>query len=241
LNPSAGFLNPSADFIPDPPAGPPQNPPQEPPGAAADIAATLAEQGWCVTDDFVAPLLVSQLRHEARERWQEGEFCRAGVGRGAGLELRPEVRTDRVLWLDPADLTGAQGVFRDALESVRLAVNQAMYLGLHELEAHFAVYPPGAYYRRHLDQFRGLGGRRLSCILYLNDAWTPADGGALRVYTAPMDGVDGASPEAAAAGDYVEVLPLGGRFVTFLSARFLHEVLPAQRERFSLTGWFRTR
>jgi SM-20-related protein len=29
--------------------------------------------------------------------------------------------------------------------------------------------------------------------------------------------------------------------VTFLSARFLHEVLPARRDRFSLTGWLLSR
>ncbi|WP_254045150.1 2OG-Fe(II) oxygenase [Thiohalocapsa sp. ML1] len=232
-------MNPSAGFIPDPPAGPPQDPPQEPPGAAADIAAALTEQGWCVTDGFVSPLLVSQLRHEAQARWQKGEFRRAGVGRGADLEVRPEVRTDRVLWLDPAALTGAQRCYWDALEAVRLAVNQAMYLGLHELEAHFAVYPPGSYYRRHLDQFRGIGRRRLSCILYLNDDWQAADGGALRIYTEPVDADRGEA--GVASGDCVEVLPLGGRFVTFLSARFLHEVLPARRERFSLTGWLLSR
>jgi SM-20-related protein len=29
--------------------------------------------------------------------------------------------------------------------------------------------------------------------------------------------------------------------VTFLSARFIHEVLPARRERYSLTGWLKRR
>lgn len=233
-------MNQSASLVPppDPPAGPPQDPPQEPPGPAADIAAALAEQGWCVTDGFVSPLLVSQLRHEAQARWEEGEFRRAGVGRGAELEVRPEIRTDRVLWLDPARLSGAQRCCCDALEAVRLAVNQAMYLGLHELEAHLAVYPPGTYYRRHLDQFRGIGRRRLSCILYLNDAWQAADGGALRIDTEPVDADQDRGEAGVGSGEFVEVLPLGGRLVTFLSARFLHEVLPARRERFSLTGWF---
>jgi SM-20-related protein len=177
---------------------------------------------------------VSQLRHEAEERWQDGQFRRAGVGRGSGLELRPEVRTDRILWLDPAGLTGAQKALWQRLEAVRSAVNRLMYLGLHELEVHFAVYPPGACYRRHLDRFHdqhGTSGRReLSCVLYLNDAWQPQDGGALRIYTGDED--------ATACAD---VLPIGGRLVTFLSARFPHEVLPARRERFSITGWFRSR
>ncbi|MFT6394425.1 MAG: SM-20-related protein [Methylophilaceae bacterium] len=39
----------------------------------------------------------------------------------------------------------------------------------------------------------------------------------------------------------MDILPKSGRIVLFLSAKFWHEVLPATRERLSLTGWFRTR
>jgi len=35
------------------------------------------------------------------------------------------------------------------------------------------------------------------------------------------------------------VLPQQGRLVVFLSDRFVHEVLPSKRDRFSVTGWFR--
>jgi SM-20-related protein len=206
---------------------PPEQPPREPPDTPERIAATLADQGWCVAEDFLPPLVVSQLRHEARQRWKRGDFRQAGVGLGAGLHLRPEVRTDRILWLDPDKLTGAQRHCTRRLDEVRLAVNRLMFLGLHELEAHYAVYPPGTYYRKHLDQFRGMSGRQLSCVLYLNGDWRECDGGALRIYRDPD------APERC-----VEVLPVGGRLVTFLSARFLHEVLPARRERFSITGWF---
>lgn len=146
------------------------------------------------------------------------------------MELRPDIRTDRVSWLDPDALTAAQRRYWEQLEQLRLAVNRQMFLGLFELEGHFAIYPPGTYYRKHLDQFRGIAGRQLSCILYLNEAWDETDGGQLRIYTDPDD------PEA-----FEEVLPRGGQLVTFLSARFLHEVLPARRERLSLTGWLRTR
>ncbi|MCO6705038.1 2OG-Fe(II) oxygenase, partial [Streptomyces sp. CHB9.2] len=38
-----------------------------------------------------------------------------------------------------------------------------------------------------------------------------------------------------------DVLPLGGSLVCFLSGQLPHEVLPATRERLSLTGWFRRR
>lgn len=205
-------------------------PPERPPALAEQIAATLADQGWCMTDNFLAPLHISQLRHEAQQQWQAGHFRRAGIGRGENLEVRDEVRTDCVAWLEPSDLSAAQRLYWSQLEQLRLAINRSLLLGLYELEAHLAVYPPGTYYRKHLDQFRGIGERTLSCILYLNEAWQARDGGALRLYTDPNH------PEASEL-----ILPEGGRLVTFFSARFLHEVEPAQRERLSLTGWFKRR
>ena len=38
-----------------------------------------------------------------------------------------------------------------------------------------------------------------------------------------------------------DVQPTGGCLVVFLSGEIPHEVLPASRERLSLTGWFRRR
>ncbi len=71
--------------------------------------------------------------------------------------------------------------------------------------------------------------RKLSCVLYLNENWKPEEGGELRFY---LDG-NGA--------EFEDVLPQGGRLVVFLSAQFVHEVLPAKRERLSIAGWFTTR
>ena len=39
----------------------------------------------------------------------------------------------------------------------------------------------------------------------------------------------------------LDIFPVGGTLVAFLSARYWHEVLPATRERLSLTGWFKVR
>jgi SM-20-related protein len=113
---------------------------------------------------------------------------------------------------------------------LRLALNRELQLGLFEYECHFARYAPGAFYRKHVDRFSRDSRRRLSSILYLNPAWAAADGGALRLYMER-------TPESAR----VDIAPAGGTLVLFLSERFPHEVLPATRERLSLTGWFKTR
>jgi SM-20-related protein len=194
------------------------------------IARGLADDGWCVTPGFVTPELVNMLAGEAQQEWVAGEFRPAGVGRGTDLKVRPEIRNDRVNWLDPAGPSLAQRAYLDQLERLRQAINNQLYLGLFDFEGHLAVYPPGSYYRRHRDQFRGIGLRTVTVILYLNDDWAARDGGQLRLYTDPDD------PRS-----YRDILPQGGRLVTFLSAEFEHEVLPATRDRLSLTGWFRIR
>lgn len=190
----------------------------------------LTERGWCVADDFLAPIRVAELRECLWANWEAGEFRPAGIGRGENWELKPEVRTDRVCWLQPEQAPPAIRFYLDRMEQLRAEVNRSLFLGLFDFEAHMAVYPPGTYYRKHLDQFAGVGTRTLSAILYLNEAWQPEDGGQLRLYTDPDD-----------AKVYQQIEPLGGRLVLFLSARFLHEVMPARRERIGLTGWFRTR
>jgi SM-20-related protein len=194
------------------------------------IVRALTHTGWCLTDGFLAPSLVADLRREALDQRRTGGFHRAGVGRGRGHQVRPEIRADEILWLDAGNCSAAQGVFLSRIESLRQALNRALFLGLIEFEGHLAVYAPGGFYRRHLDRLRGVEARTVTCVCYLNDAWCAADGGQLRLYADPED------PERA-----TDVLPQGGRLVTFFSADLPHEVLPARRERVSVTGWLKRR
>jgi SM-20-related protein len=98
---------------------------------------------------------------------------------------------------------------------------------LFDLELHYAWYPPGAEYLRHVDQPLGTTRRLVSLVLYLNVDWDPLTGGALRLYDA--------------AEQCMDVEPLAGRLVCFLTAGRAHAVLPTRRDRFSLSGWFRGR
>ena len=92
---------------------------------------------------------------------------------------------------------------------------------------HYARYPAGAAYARHLDEPRGSDARRVAVILYLNANWEAAAGGQLRIFDA--------------AGGQRDILPCGGRLVCFTTAGREHEVLPAARVRWSASGWFRVR
>ncbi len=193
------------------------------------VADALAEDGWVCIPQFVPATTWRALAVEVQARHASGGLRAAGVGSGERRRTAPAVRGDQIYWLEPTSANAAQEDALSRLEDLRRTLNCELQLGLFEFEGHFALYPSGAGYRRHQDQHRGSRARVLSCVLYLNSDWRAEDGGQLRLYLDP------------ACGDNRDVLPEGGTLVCFLSDRFWHEVLPARRERLSLTGWFRHR
>jgi SM-20-related protein len=190
------------------------------------ICAALETRGWAIETAFLADALTASLRGEARRRDAAGEFHPAGIGRARERVERDDIRGDRIRWLDENERCAAEMPLWQALTALRAALNQTLFLGLDSFEGHYAVYPPGAFYRRHRDRFRDDDARVVSCILYLNEAWSPDDGGALHIH---LD--EGG----------IEVLPAGGTLVCFEAERFEHEVLPSRRERLAVSGWFRRR
>jgi SM-20-related protein len=145
--------------------------------------------------------------------------------------IREDIRRDQVRWLEPDAVSPAEARYLETLEDLRQAINRRLFLGLFGFEGHFAVYPPGAFYKAHLDRHRETRDRVVTAILYLNDGWEEAHGGQLKLWTTP------GAPDGPA-----EVLePRMGTLVSFLSGDYWHEVLPARRTRMSITGWFRVR
>lgn len=200
---------------------------------ALHMAGDFVRQGWAVQENFLNGKCWRELAAEAQGLWQQGRFGKAGIGREAMHRVQAGIRGDDTLWLDePMTPVACRFVTRE-LEALRLALNASTYLGLFEFEGHLAAYPTGACYARHLDQLRGTETRQVSVALYLNDTWQTADGGELRLYPPGLDG--------APADSGTTILPRGGTLLIFASAGMPHEVRPAKRTRFSLSGWFRRR
>jgi SM-20-related protein len=199
------------------------------------IITHIAEQGFCIVENFLDAATVSNLAAEAIELKAKAELKPAGIGR-VHQALNPEIRGDSIYWLDAEQTTPAQQSYFRKMEQLRLHLNQALYLGVFGLECHLAVYPAGAFYKRHLDRFANADSskpqRKISCIVYLNQNWKKEDGGELRLYLNTND---------AHQANFFDISPNAGRAVIFLSDTFYHEVLPAKHERISLTGWFYTR
>jgi SM-20-related protein len=195
--------------------------------ATERICTGIAERGIAVEPNFLPASAIAALAAHARQQDVAGEFHAAAIGREALRVEQRAIRGDRIAWLDETDPSPAVQSAWYALSELRQALNAALLLGLFAFEGHYAIYPPGASYRRHRDRFRDDDARVLSCVLYLNRDWGASDGGLLRIHIA--------------SGECCDVTPIGGTLVCFLSEQFEHEVLPATRERLALTGWFRRR
>lgn len=190
------------------------------------VADDLAARGWSVQREAVPLGLAGELADICDALWQAEQLTPAGIGRGSDLAVVPEIRGDYTRWLDACPASPAKTVYLDLMCDLRETLNRTLFLGLDTFETHFALYPPGAGYRKHLDRFKNSPLRTVSVVAYLNRNWRPGDGGELRLHL--KEGV-------------VDVEPRAGTLVVFLSARIVHEVLSANRERCSLVGWFRRR
>jgi SM-20-related protein len=186
----------------------------------------LADQGWAMMDEFLPADALAALSHEAQQLRAENYFRQAGVGSGNHPIVRSETRGDQIIWLDEQALTTAQKTYWAVMEELRRELNRELYLSLVSFEAHYAIYPPGAYYQKHVDRFAASDERVISCTLYLNPNWQSNYGGQLLLY---LD------------NRQVEIEPRADTFVAFRSDNIAHEVRPASRDRYSLTGWFRRR
>ncbi|MCG9746430.1 2OG-Fe(II) oxygenase [Shewanella sp. Isolate8] len=190
----------------------------------ADICDQLATLGYAVLHNVFPPSMLQQLLDGITELAEE-DFKAAAIGRAQDQQVVETIRRDKICWLNESmDFTRDYFTWS---EQLRLAVNRYLYLGLFDQEAMLAYYAPGAFYKRHLDAFRGQTNRKLTSILYLNPDWQPSHGGELLMYQG-----DETTP-------FQLVEPRSGTMVIFLSELFPHEVSLSHHDRYSLTSWYR--
>lgn len=191
----------------------------------AGLIDALRTRGVAEAYDLFDASQLSRLREEALALHATGQLREASTGRGAGKQ-QAGLRGDATLWLDDPACGEAAREFLTALDALRIRLNRELLLGLHEVEAHYALYPPGAGYVRHRDRFRDDDARVLSLVCYLNPDWPADAGGALRLHL----------PEGPR-----DIAPRLGTTVLFLSEEIEHEVMPATQARLSIAAWFRRR
>jgi len=189
------------------------------------VADQLAETGYCVLPQLLPLPLNYDLYRRVTRLDDHNALTQAGIGREQAFQVNTQIRKDETRWLN--DEHPIDTAYLAAMSAFRLAMNERLFLGLFDYEAHYAHYAPGAFYKCHVDAFKGQSNRILTTVLYLNPDWHSQDGGQLVIYQPDSDAI------------VTTVEPELGTFVVFLSDQFPHEVLPCKQDRYSIAGWFR--
>lgn len=223
-------------------------------------AAALHRDGYVVVDNFVDSEAVASARVAALAMDEAGKLAAGGQ---AGEDA--VARSDVVAFLRPGAVDAGLEAAVAALVELRNELGQRLRLRRAVPEVQLAVYRGGgAHYERHRDAYPedgagddavaegGAGAdadggyaaatlsdamqRRVTCVCYLADPARPyeeADGGQLRVWAPRSGDEDGGEVRT------VDVEPVAGRCIIFMSGAVDHQVLPAfNAPRVAITGWY---
>ena len=180
----------------------------------------IETHGYAIIENAIDSDLMSELMADCYRI--NPHFSLAGIGRLNNLQIDDTVRKDKTYWFDGS--SNAQLGYQQVMEAVRNTLNRTFFMGLFDYECHYAKYTQGDFYKKHVDAFKGRSNRVFTTVLYLN---SPEKGGELVIYKPKSKDIE------------IVIKPTAGTLVLFESERFVHEVLPAVDNRYSIAGWFR--
>lgn len=181
------------------------------------ILEDLDLHGFAMLDDAYSPEYQQQVLAECSQNLDQ--FREAAIQNG----VVSKIRSDHILWIHE-DLSIAQQ-HTQTLLALAEQFNQTFYLGIREVEAHFASYQAGSFYALHRDNPQQKNDRVISTVYYLHPEWQADWGGQLRLQDKH--------------GAWHIIEPRPNRIAIFQSD-LLHEVLPATQQRLSITAWLRS-
>lgn len=191
------------------------------------ISHHLCLDGYFVIDNWLDSTTFQSLHTIAQELSQQGLLRKAKIGNQHSAQHNTQIRSDEICWLEEDSSHPAVQTYLQKTQELATLLNQSLFLNLVEFETHFATYSPGAYYKKHVDQFANNTSRRISLVYYLNQDWQEGDGGELNLYDQDDQLL-------------CAVQPLGNRFICFRS-ELPHEVCMTNKTRSSIAGWMKTR
>ena len=200
--------------------------------AYEQVITDLLECNYAIVDDFFSSEEIEELRQSLKEVYEADCFKKAAIGNKFNEEIDKTIRGDFIKWINEAEARPKERLFFEKINDLVAYLNRTCFLGILQKEFHYAIYPKGTFYKRHLDTFQNDDRRKLSMVCYLNDdSWIANNGGELTIYLPEGNG------ERA-----LDIIPRPGRVVIFESQILEHEVKPVlASERLSITGWLKTR
>lgn len=181
------------------------------------IIEDLDQHGFTLIDNAYPQDYVLALAEECTSNLNR--FREAAIQNG----VVSNIRSDHILWLS-GELKIAQH-HTETLKEISQLLNSNFYLGIQEVEAHFACYNAGEYYALHRDNPQGKNGRIISTVYYLHENWQDDWGGELHLEDKN--------------GQWHTIQPKPNRIAMFQS-NLLHEVIKAKQQRLSITAWLRS-
>lgn len=195
------------------------------------IIDDILTQKYSLVENFFSDQEVLELRQSLLDKHEADIFKKSAIGNRVNEVIEKSIRGDVILWIDENRADPMEAAFFSKVNDLINYLNKTCFLGILHKEFHYALYPEGTYYKRHLDTFQNDDRRKLSFVCYLNeDGWLPQNGGELVLY---LD-ENGEKTEKV-------IYPFPGRVVIFESQILEHEVKPVKTERLSITGWLKTR
>ena len=193
------------------------------------LISDLLKQNYSICDNLFDLRLVDSLRDRLKTLHNHSELKKAAIGNKVNESISKAIRGDSIQWIDEQQANPVERLFFEAINTFKNYLNMTCFMGILHQEFHYAIYPEGTFYKKHLDTFQNDDRRKLSMVCYLNDnSWDKTNGGELVIY-----------PENS---NEVVIHPLPGRVVVFESQLLQHEVRPVLNDmRLSITGWLKTR
>ena len=181
------------------------------------ILDDLDQHGFSIVDDAYS----SEYQHAVSQECLShlNEFRNAAIQNG----VVNNIRSDHILWLQPEFQISHLHI--QTLQQFSQILNRAFYLGIKDVEAHFACYHAGEFYTLHRDNPQDKNGRMISSVYYLHGQWQTDWGGELRLQDKH--------------GQWHIIQPEPNRMALFQSD-LLHEVLISKQQRLSITAWLRS-
>ncbi|MDY6485530.1 2OG-Fe(II) oxygenase [Acinetobacter faecalis] len=180
------------------------------------ILDDLDQHGFSIIDDAYSSEYIHQLVEECTSHLNQ--FRDAAIQNG----IVSNIRSDHILWLHEELKISHQHT--KTLYTLAEQFNRAFYLGINNVEAHFACYNSGEFYALHRDNPQGKNGRIISAVYYLHEDWQDDWGGELRLQD---------------KNDQWHTLQPKPNRVALFQSDLLHEVLKAKHQRLSITAWLR--
>lgn len=186
----------------------------------------FAENEYLVIDDFLPTELAEKLLTELKFWRKENKFKKGGIGKSVAHTVVEEIRRDKIKWINQEKCLPITKEYLDYLSKLSSTLNRNFFLSLKDLEAMYAIYEKGAFYKTHRDRFKTQPHRVISVVLYLNPNWKPKHGGELVIHKEDED------------NSSVKIEPIFNRLALFKS-ELLHEVVPCTNQRYSVTTWLK--